>query len=124
MDNVIVWRDRVLSNRTGQIPVPATTFEMTCSIIRENAKKRQFIAYSELMDELKLRKQRKIQRGIIGFILDEVNQQVSANTNPSIYPTSIVVHKGTKNPGVGFWRVDERPNCLLSQSLSMDGKMR
>ena len=62
------------------------------------------------MSQLKGIGHAKINRGTIGAILGEVSNQVAQNTNPSVYPSSIVVRKGTNQPGNGFWGVNMGTN--------------
>jgi len=68
------------------------------------------------MEELKKLGHRKINRGTIGAILWEVSDQISMNTNPSVYPTVLVVRKGTKHLGPGFWELDKgtNPPCNIT----------
>lgn len=81
----------------------AQVFKDACEIIKQAARRRQFITYTDVMNQLKARGHAKINRGTIGAIVGEVSNQVAQNTNPSVYPSSIVVRKGTNRPGNGFW---------------------
>ena len=59
---------------------------------------------------LKQKGYEKINRGTIGHIVGEVRNQVSHVTNPSVYPSAIVVRRDTNQPGKGFWGLDEGSN--------------
>lgn len=98
------WRDINPSyGRHGRILLNARTISGACDIIRKTAQQRQTIVYSDLMNQLKDKGHRKISRRTIGLILGEVCNQVAQATDPSIYPSVIVVRKDTKKPGKGFW---------------------
>lgn len=116
---MVNWKIQDFYNKWGaKITIPAATFEDACSIIRKRAKIGKCIAYSELMTELKKKNHRKINRGTIGSIVGEVSDQISLTTNPSVYPSSIVVHKGTKDTGKGFWTLGE--GTLPPNTISVD----
>lgn len=101
---MVVWKNRVFDYASGgKILISAAVFKDAYDIIREHAKKKSVVAYSDLMDKLKKRNHTKINRGTIGSIIGEISNQISLITKPSIYPSSIVVHKGSTNTGIGFW---------------------
>ncbi|MCX8173440.1 MAG: hypothetical protein N3F63_02360 [Thermoplasmata archaeon] len=108
--------------------IPADVLRTTCEILQEVAKQRRTIAYGELIDLLKEKYvaniyiSRYINRFTIGRILDEVNKQVANTTNPSIYPSSIVVTKDTGKPGDGFWEVQygTQPPARVQQQNRVD----
>jgi len=104
------WRDITIYRETGNIQISAETIQVACNIILQCAQKKQTITYGELMNELKLRGCQKINRGTIGHIVGTVSEEVSRNTNPSIYPSAIVVRSSSSNPGAGFWTVDTGTN--------------
>ena len=99
------WQNRISPYGIGNIQLNADVFADACNIIFQASRQRNKITYSDLMSQLRQLNHRKIFRGTIGIILDEVNLQVSSITNPSIYPSAIVVHRGTTEPGPGFWNV-------------------
>jgi hypothetical protein len=88
--------------------------------------KKKLIFYSDVEKELKRLGHRKINRGTIGDIVGEVSIQVSQVTNPSIYPSAIVVHKGDKSIGVGFWGIDTgtNPPCKVSPNQQKDALLQ
>ena len=105
------WSDVEIVFRDGKrVKIPAATIIDACEIIKDAAKQRRLITYTEIMDQLKARGNRKINRATIGGIVGEVSAQVSKVTNPSIYPSAIVVLKGTNYPGNGFWGIDTGTN--------------
>jgi len=102
------WQDIVRPYGKGRkIQLSAKVVMDACNIIWQVAQKKQRIAYSELMSILKQQGNRKINRATIGHIVGEVSIQVSQVTNPSIYPSAIVVRKGTNQSGKGFWGLDD-----------------
>ena len=104
---MVKWIDKDLINKRGaKTTIEAATFQDAYNIIREQAKAREVIPYSKLEDKLKTNGHRKIHRGTIGGIVGEVSDQISLVTSPSVYPSSIVVHKGTKDTGDGFWTLE------------------
>ena len=104
------WRDITFRDGGGRIQIPAKVISDACKIIRQMAQKGRVVTYSELMDQLKSLGHRKISRRTIGKIVGEVSNQVSRVTNPSIYPSAIVVRKDTNQPGNGFWGLEEGTN--------------
>ena len=104
------WQDITFRYGIGRIQIPAKVISDACKIIRQMAQKRRVVTYSELMNQLKNLGHRKINRGTIGKIVGEVSNQVSRVTNPSIYPSAIVVRKDTNQPGNGFWGLEEGTN--------------
>lgn len=100
------WQDKNFSYARGRIQISANVIRDACEIIRRVATNRQTIIYSDLMEQLKQNGHEKINRGTIGHIVGEVSVQVSLITNPSIYPSSIVVRADTNKPGDGFWGID------------------
>ncbi len=104
------WRDITFRYGRGQITIPADVIRDACQIIWESAKRRQFITYTQLMSRLKALGYKRINRGTIGAIVGEVSNQVAQNTNPSIYPSAIVVRKGANKPGSGFWGLNMGTN--------------
>ena len=87
------WEDRVFRYGRGKIMISAETFRDTYRIIKESARNGNYIYYSEVMDKLKRLGHRKINRGTIGGIVGEVSIMVANSTNPSVYPSAIVVKK-------------------------------
>jgi hypothetical protein len=105
---MINWTDQDFYNKRGaKTTISAATFREACHFIRQHAKTGNFLPYSELMNKLKKSGYRKIHRGTIGSIVGEVSDQVSLTTNPSVYPSAIIVHKGTEDTGKGFWALEE-----------------
>ena len=104
------WQSITISDKGGKIPIPAQVFQDACEIILQAAQNKQTITYTEIMDQLKKSGHRKISRRTIGKILGEVNDQVSQNTNPSIYPSAIVILSGGNRPGGNFWGVSTGTN--------------
>lgn len=105
------WQDKIVTKRDGRrIELPHNVFQDACKIIWQSAQQKRLISYSDVEKQLKRLGHRKINRGTIGDIVGEVSAQVSQVTNPSIYPSAIVVHKGDKSIGVGFWGVDTGTN--------------
>ena len=105
------WQDINPSYGEGRkIQLSAQVISNACNIIWEAAQKRQRIAYADLMNKLKQMGHRKINRATVGHIVGEVSTQVSQVTNPSIYPSAIVVRKDTNQPGKGFWGLDRGSN--------------
>ena len=100
------WRD--ISVRG--IHIDAQTIQDACRIIHRTAQKHKTITYTDLMDGLKQLRHRGINRGTIGSIVGEVSIQVSQLTNPSIYPSAIVVRRDTNQPGKGFWGLNTGSN--------------
>lgn len=94
----------------GRIQIPAQVIQDACRIIWQAAQRRQTITYADLMNQLKRLGHQKINRGTIGKIVGEVSNQVSQVTNPSIYPSAIVVSGGTNQPGHGFWGLNMGTN--------------
>lgn len=100
------WQDIDFPYGRGIIQIPAQVIQDACGAIWQMAQRRQgiaYIAYADLMNQLKCLGHQKINRGTIGKIIGEVSDQVSQVTNPSIYPSAIVVRRGTSQPGDGFW---------------------
>jgi len=114
------WEDKVVTKgktRKRKIPIPAGVFSDACRIIRQRAQEKQGpIRYKDLENELKNLGHRKIYRGTIGDIVGEVSIQVSQVTNPSIYPSAIVVRKDTNQVGIGFWGLHTGTNRPLEVS--------
>jgi len=104
------WEDRVFRYGRGKIMISAETFRDTYRIIKESARNGNYIYYSEVMDKLKRLGHRKINRGTIGGIVGEVSIMVANSTNPSVYPSAIVVKKNSIEPGKGFWGLDRGTN--------------
>lgn len=100
------WEDRVFRFGRRKITIPAETFRDAYRIIKESAQNGKYICYSEIMDRLKNLGHQKINRGTIGGIVGEVSIKVASSTNPSVYPSAIVVNKNTTKPGKGFWGLD------------------
>jgi hypothetical protein len=116
---LVNWKDQDFYDKRGaKTTIQAATFQDAYNIIRECAKARKMIPYSDLMIELKKNNCRKINRKTIGNIVGEVSDQVSLTTKPSVYPSSIVVHKGTKETGKGFWNLDE--GTLAPKTIRVD----
>jgi len=97
------WRNKTFRYGRGQITINANVIRDACQIIWQSAQRRQLITYTQLMNHLKALGHNKINRGTIGAIIGEVSTQVAQNTYPSVYPSAIVVRKGTNKPGNGFW---------------------
>lgn len=104
------WQDKVVVKKDRKIQMSAGVFSDACRIIRQMAQERRVIFYKALENELKSLGHPKINRGTIGDIVGEVSIQVSQVTNPSIYPSAIVVHKEDKTIGEGFWGLDTGAN--------------
>lgn len=104
------WQDMEFPYAIGRIQIDAQTIQVACEIIFRASQRSQTISYTEVMNELKRLGCPKINRGTIGHIVGEVSVQVSQITNPSIYPSAIVVRSGTNQPGDGFWGVDTGTN--------------
>jgi hypothetical protein len=104
--SLIVWKDTTFEYDKGEIQIPGITIGDAYDIILVYAKRKSCVYYSDVINELKRRGHKKISRRTIGSIVGEVSIQISLATNPSIYPSSIVVRKDTENPGEGFWGVD------------------
>ena len=102
---MVDWKDTTFDYGTGKIQISGVTLQDTCDIIQEASKKEEKIVYSDIMNQLK-RGHKKISRRTIGLIVGEVSIQVSAITNPSVYPSSVVIRKDLGVPGKGFWGVD------------------
>jgi hypothetical protein len=100
------WQDITRSYGMGKIQINVQVIRDACDIIQQRAQSRQTITYADLMVQLKHRGHRKINRRTIGHIVGEVSTQVAQVTNPSIYPSAIVVRKDTNKPGEGFWGLD------------------
>jgi len=103
---LVDWKDTTFDYGTGKIQISGVTLQDTCDIIQESSKKEKKILYSNIMNQLKQRGHKKISRRTIGAIVGEVSIQVSAITNPSVYPSSVVIRKDSGVPGEGFWGVD------------------
>jgi len=104
------WKSISVKLGRGTIQISAQTIKDACDIILQAAKKGQVIHYSDLWNMLKQLGHRGINRGTIGSIVGEVSIQISQVTNPSIYPSAIVVRKDTGKPGEGFWGLDSGTN--------------
>jgi len=104
------WEDINPRYGMGKIQISAKVIRDTCDIIRQRAQNRQIVTYSDLMVQLKREGHRKINRGTIGHIVGEVSTQVAQVTDPSVYPSAIVVRKDTNKPGEGFWGLDTGTN--------------
>lgn len=87
----------------GRIQINAQVIRDACDVIRQAAQNGQTIIYTDLMKRLKHREHEKTNRGTIGHIAGEVSNQVAQVTNPSVYPSAIVVRSDTNQPGDGFW---------------------
>ena len=105
---MIAWKTQEFVSKKGRrIIIDAATLKDAYDILNNWIKSNDKpIAYSELMAKLKEKSHPKIYRGSIGHIIGHVSDQVSFITNPSIYPSSIVVHKGTCDTGDGFWALE------------------
>ena len=104
------WQDINFPYGIGKIQIPAQVIQDTCRTIWQVAQKKQTIAYADLMNQLKRLGHQKINRGTIGRIVGEVSNQVSQVTQPSIYPSAIVVKKYSNQPGNGFWELSMGTN--------------
>lgn len=107
------WQDKVVDKgKTKTIirKIPEQVFSDACRIIHQMAQERRVICYSDLEYRLKNEGHGIVSRLIIGDIVGEVSIQVSQVTNPSIYPSAIVVHKNAKTVGEGFWGIDTGTN--------------
>lgn len=106
---MITWETREFVSKKGRrIIIDGATLKDAYDILKNWVKANDNpIAYSKLMDKLKEKNHPKIYRGSIGHIVGHVSDKVSVITNPSIYPSSIVVHKGTWITGDGFWDLEE-----------------
>jgi len=100
------WRD--ISVR--KIRIDAQTIQDACKIIHHSAQRKEIIIYTNLMNQLKQLGHHGINRGTIGNIVGEVSARVSQLTNPSIYPSAIVIRKDTCQPGKGFWELEDGTN--------------
>ena len=100
------WQDINISYGEGRIQINARVISDACDLIRQRAQDRQTITYSDLMNQLKDKGHGKINRGTIGHIVGEVSNQIAQVTDPSVYPSAIVVRKDTDQPGEGFWGLD------------------
>jgi hypothetical protein len=103
---LVDWKDTTFDYGKGKIQILGVTFQDACDIIQEVSKKKTCIAYSDVINQLKQHGHRKISRRTIGTIVGEVSIQVSGVTNPSVYPSSVVIRKDSGAPGEGFWGVD------------------
>ena len=103
---MINWNDKRFPCGKGSIEISGSTLKDTFNIIHEYAKRQEKIPYSELINRLKQKGNKKISRRTIGFIVGEVSIQVSSDTKSSIYPSAIVIRKDSSIPGEGFWGVD------------------
>ncbi len=102
------WSDRRdVPMGSGKTTLPKELFEDACEIIKNAAKHKRCITYTELMESLKKMEHSKINRQTIGYIVGEVSNVVSERTNPSVYPSSIVIRKDTGKPGIGFWNLEK-----------------
>jgi len=99
------WEEIVIVQAGGRrrIPISDKAVEDTCTILYQQAQAHKTINYTDLMGKLKKLRHRSITRGTIGGIVGGVNSQVSQITNPSVYPSALVVRKDTGKPGDGFW---------------------
>jgi len=104
------WQDITRSYGVGKIQINAQVIEDACDIIRQRAQRKQTITYTDLMVQLKHKGHGKINRGTIGHIVGEVSTQVAQVTNPSVYPSAIVIRKDTDQPGEGFWGLNSGTN--------------
>jgi hypothetical protein len=110
---MIIWKSQVFVSRNGRnVPIEGAALKDAYDLLYQWVlKEKTCIPYSTLMDSLKAKNHRNIQRGSIGHIVGHISEQVAIATMPkSIYPSSIVVLKGTCNTGDGFWLVDEGSN--------------
>jgi hypothetical protein len=105
----IVWKTQRFSDGAWHITIDGATIKDAYEIIHEwTEKNHECIAYSDLMTELKQRGHPKIYRRSIGHIVGHITNQIAIATQPaSVYPSSIVVHKWTRNTGDGFWGLDK-----------------
>jgi hypothetical protein len=111
------WQSITFFHETGQITIPAQVLEDACGIIFKVAQNKQTIAYADVISQLQNMGHQGISKGTINEILAEVNNQISQNTTPSIYPSSIVIQSGGNQPGKLFWRVStgtNPPSSVLS----------
>ena len=104
--SLIDWKDTTFDYGKGKIKISGATIGDAYKIILKYAKKRSKIHYSVIINELKRLGHTKISRRTIGSIVGDVSIQISRVTDPSIYPSSIVVRKDHDTPGEGFWGVD------------------
>jgi len=104
------WQDIYFRYAEGKIRIGARVIRDACDIIWKRAQNRQTITYADLMNLLKDRGHEKINRGTIGHIVGEVSSRIAQFTNPSIYPSAIVVRKDTNQPGRDFWGLDTGNN--------------
>jgi len=104
------WQDINFPYARGNIQINAQVIHAACQIIWQAAQRKEIITYNEVMNQLKHLGHERINRGTIGPIVGEVSDQVSQVTNPSVYPSAIVVRIGTNQPGIGFWSLDEGTN--------------
>ena len=106
------WQNTVIKQAGGsrRIPIDAQVIQDACTIIYRQAQTGEPIIYTDLMNQLKQLGYRKINRGTIDGIVGEVSNQVSQLTNPSVYPSAIVVRGGSNQPGPGFWGLNSGTN--------------
>lgn len=123
MNKLVNWIDRDFRDKRGaETMIEAATFQDTYNILKKQAKARERIPYSELMTELKKNNHRRISRKTIGSIVGEVSDQISLRTKPSVYPSSIVVLKGTNITGKGFWDLGEGTLPPNAVQVTLRGK--
>jgi hypothetical protein len=103
------WHD-ISAGKVRKIRIDAQAIQDACKIIHQAAQKREMLTYTDLMIQLKHLGHRGINRGTVGSIVGEVSIQVSQLTNPSIYPSAIVMRKDSNQPGRGFWDLDTGNN--------------
>jgi len=119
------WEEIIIEQAIGErriprrIPISNKAVEDACTIIHRQAQAHETIVYSDLMNRLKQLQHRRITRGTIGGIVGGVSSQVSKITNPSVYPSAIVVRKDTGEPGDGFWKLDMGGNPPSKVTFSL-----
>ncbi len=104
--SLIDWKDTTFEYGKGKIQISGKTIQAAYDIIQEVSKKKARIEYFEIINQLKQSGHKKISRRTIGTIVGEVSIQISDVTNPSVYPSSVVIGKNSGTPGEGFWEVD------------------
>jgi hypothetical protein len=73
-------------------------------------RKRNFIFYKELMDEMGGRPG----RGYIGEVLEEVSCSEHAKGHPLL--SALVIHSSDRSPGYGFWCIKVLPERVKNSS--------
>jgi hypothetical protein len=83
---LIDWKDTTFEYGKGEIKISGATIGDAYDIILGYAKEKTRVYYSDLINVLERRGNRKISRRTIGSIVGEVSIRISLVTNPSIYP--------------------------------------